>query len=125
MKNNYLRLCAIQEKIYNLNHARRILNWDQATTMSVYGNNARSQSLAEISSSIHELITAKKIKKLIDSSQTEDLNELELANLREIKNEWLMTHVLPKKLITAGHLSQLKCEFEWRKQRGKNDWKGI
>ena len=125
MKNNYLRLCAIQEKIYNLNHARCILNWDQATTMSVYGNNARSQSLAEISSSIHELITAKKIKKLIDSSQTEDLNELELANLREIKNEWLMTHALPKKLIAAGHLSQLKCEFEWRKQREKNDWKGF
>ena len=99
MKKNYLKLCAIQEKIHNLNHARSILNWDQATTMSIHGNNARSQSLAEISSLIHELITKKETKKLILSSQTEDLNELELANLREIKNEWLMTHLLPKKLI--------------------------
>ena len=125
MKKNYLKLCAIQEKIHNLNHARSILNWDQATTMSIHGNNARSQSLAEISSLIHELITKKETKKLILSSQTEDLNELELANLREIKNEWLMTHLLPKKLIMTKRLAQLKCEFEWRVQRKYNDWKGF
>ena len=125
MKKNYLKLCAIQEKIYNLNHAKSILNWDQATIMSVHGNHARSQSIAEISGLIHQLISKKNIKKLILASQVEDLNELERANLREIKNEWLLTYNLPKKLITANHLSKLKCEFEWRKQREQNDWKGF
>ncbi|OUW06238.1 MAG: hypothetical protein CBD16_00345 [Betaproteobacteria bacterium TMED156] len=125
MKNNYIKLCNIQKKLYRLSHARSFLNWDRSTMMSSNGNKARSESLAEITSFMHELLSKKNIKKLILNSEEEDLNHIELANLREIKRSWLRKSVLPKKLIIKSQISKSNCEFEWRVQRKNNDWKGF
>ena len=125
MKKNYQKLCKIQEKIYKLNHAKSILNWDQATIMSANGNHTRSKALAQLASLIHKLTSNKKVKRLILESETEGLNELELANLREIKNEWIRRKALPRKLVVRNQLAQLQCEFEWREQKKNNDWNGF
>lgn len=125
MKVNYNKLCRLQERIYKLSHAKSILSWDQATNMSPDGNDARSKSIAEISSLIHEFSTEKCLKKLIIGSENEDLNEIESSNLHEIKRNWLRKNVIPNSLVVAKQVAQSKCEFLWRSQRNNNDWNGF
>ncbi len=125
MNLNYKKLCKIQEKIYKLSHAKSVLNWDQATMMSLRGNAERSKSIAEISTMIHELSTQKKIAKLISGSEKEDLNEFEISNLKEIKRDWLRKKIVPRKLVKKKQIAESMCEHEWRSQRKNNDWKGF
>ena len=56
---------------------------------------------------------------------SEPLDELQRANLREIKRHWQDASLLPGDLVEALSLAGSKCEHAWRRQRKENDWAGF
>ena len=125
VKKNYKKLCQIQKKISRLSHARSILTWDHATIMSHKGSKERLESISELSKQIYKLSTKKKLRKIIIAADDESLNKLERRNLHLIKFDWQRRELLPKNLLVKKQNAQMKCEYEWRKQKKENNWKDF
>ncbi|WP_028863296.1 carboxypeptidase M32 [Psychromonas aquimarina] len=122
---HYKKLCDHYKKISNFNHLSAIGSWDQAVMMPAGGNESRSSAMAELSLHIHQLATAPHLGELFDKAASEDLSQVESASLREMKNQWQKSTVLPDDLVAAQSLAGSKCEHAWRTQRGNNDWSGF
>ena len=55
----------------------------------------------------------------------EPLDDLQQANLREIRRDWLMSNALPESLVQRQTIASARCEHAWRTQRPANDWDGF
>ena len=122
---HYKKLSEHYKKISNFNHLSAIGGWDQAVMMPAGGNESRSDAMAELSLHIHQLATAPHLDELFDKAASEDLSQIESANLREMKNQWQKSTLLPDDLVQAQSLAGSKCEHAWRTQRSDNDWQGF
>jgi carboxypeptidase Taq len=59
------------------------------------------------------------------AAASEDLNDIEQANLREMTRHYQQATLLPESLVEAKSLAGSKCEHAWRTQRPANDWHGF
>src|SRR5258708_35389713 len=89
------------------------------------GNEARAEAEAELGTMIHRLRTDPKLKEWLRVAEGEPLDDLERANLREIRRDWREANALPESLGEAKTLAGARCEHAWRTQRKANDWKGV
>ncbi len=80
---------------------------------------------AELDTLIHRLKTDPQQREWLDAAQAEPLDEIERANLREIRRQWRNANALPEWLVEAKTLAGNRCEHAWRTQRPANDWKGF
>jgi carboxypeptidase Taq len=74
---------------------------------------------------IHRLRTDPKLEEWLRAAEGEPLDDLERANLREIRRDWREANALPESLVEAKTLAGARCEHAWRTQRKANDWKGF
>jgi carboxypeptidase Taq len=89
------------------------------------GNEARAAAQAELEAHIHRLLTDPRQAGLMRAAEQEPLDDLERANLREIRREWRLANALPPELIEAQIVAGARCEHAWRTQRQANDWAGF
>jgi carboxypeptidase Taq len=61
----------------------------------------------------------------IEQAEQEPLDELQRANLREIRRDWRASNALPESLVQRKQLARARCEHAWRTQRPANDWNGF
>jgi carboxypeptidase Taq len=121
----YEQLATHYKKISNFNHLSSVVGWDQATMMPAGGNESRAKAMAELSLHIHQLATAPHLGELFADAESESLSGIESASLREMKDQWQKSTVLPDDLVQAKSLAGSKCEHAWRTQRAENDWAGF
>ena len=121
----YQELTARQLRQYRLGHLQSIAQWDQAANMPEHGNEARSLALAEMDGLLHQLATDPALPALLDTAAAEPLDEVQRANLREIRRAWRAANALPQALVEAKSLANNRCEHAWRSQRPANDWAGF
>ena len=112
-------------RIYRLEHFNSIASWDQASLMPPGGNQARSEALAELSGLLHRLGTDPQLGAQIEAAALEELDDLQRANLREMRRKWLDATALPEDLVQRRVMVTSKCEHAWRTQRPANDWAGF
>lgn len=121
----YARLTARWDRLYRLDHLRRIAGWDQNSNMPPKGQKARSAAITEVSAMMHSMLTARQLELDLASASDEPLAEGQLANLREMKRLWSEANAVPTALVEKKSMVNAACEFEWRKQRPLGDWKGL
>jgi len=122
---DYQKLVSHFEKISRFKHLASICGWDQAAVMPSGGNQARSESMAELSVHIHQLSTLPQLADWFSNVNHNELSSLEAASFIEMKRHWQHATVLPEKLVEAKSLAGSQCEHAWRTQRGDNDWQGF
>lgn len=81
--------------------------------------------MAELGVLIHHKRTAPELGDWIARAESEPLDEIQRANLHEIKRHWQDASLLPSDLVEALSLAGSKCEHAWRRQRKENDWAGF
>ena len=113
------------QRLHHLAHLQAIASWDQSANMPAKGNEARSLALAEMGGLMHQLATEPALKSLLDTAASEPLDELQRANLREMRRAWMSSNALPQSLVEAKSLAISRCEHAWRSQRPANDWAGY
>lgn len=113
------------QRLYRLSHLQSIASWDQSANMPPKGNEARSLALAEMQGLLHELSTDAALKGLLERAEAEPLDEVQRANLREMRRAWRASNALPQSLVEAQSLANSRCEHAWRTQRPANDWVGY
>ena len=121
----YAELARGQLRLHRLGHLERIADWDRNTMMPPGGNQARAEASAELEGVIHRLRTDPKQRELLRAAESEPLDEIERANLREIHRSWRMQNALPEALLEARTMATSRCEHAWRTQRPANDWKAF
>ncbi len=121
----YTDLAAHQTKLHHYSHLASIVSWDQAANMPSKGNDARSAALAELAALMHRMRTDATLAERIARAEQEPLDEMQRANLREIRRDWHMANALPEDLVQRQKLATSACEHAWRTQRPANDWAGF
>jgi carboxypeptidase Taq len=113
------------QRLHHLAHLQAIASWDQSAHMPAKGNEARSLALAEMGGLMHQLATEPALKRLLEAAAAEPLDEMQGANLREMRRVWMASNAVPQALVEAKSLANSRCEHAWRSQRPANDWAGY
>ena len=121
----YQALTATFARLYRYQHLGAIASWDQAAKMPPGGNAARGAALAELDVLMHQTLTDKSLHALMAAAESEVLDAMQRANLREMRRDWEQANLLPDRLIEAKSLAGSRCEHASRTQRKENDWKGF
>ena len=121
----YDELCRAHARLYRYNHLAAIVGWDRNAMMPPKGNEARAAAEAELNALIHRTRTDKRLSQWLREAEQEQLDEISLANLREMRRDWRDANALPESLVEAKTLAGAKCEHAWRSQRMANDWHGF
>jgi carboxypeptidase Taq len=121
----YDELCALHLRLHRFAHLQSLAWWDQASNMPPKGRDARAHALAEIGSLIHRLHTDPKLAEQLERAEQEPLDDVQRANLREMRRGWREANALPDALVQAKTLATSRCEHAWRSQRPANDWSGF
>lgn len=125
MQPAYAELCRIQTRLYRYGHLASIIGWDRNAMMPPKGHAARAAAEAELNALIHRTHTDSRLAGLLEQAEAEPLDEVERANLREIRRAWRDANALPESLVEAKTLAGARCEHAWRTQRPANDWPGF
>lgn len=121
----YAELARGQTRLHRLTHLEKLADWDRNTMMPPGGNEARAAAAAELEGVIHRLRTDPKQRDLLGAAESEPLDDIERANLREIRRLWRQQNALPEALLEARTMATSRCEHAWRTQRPANDWRGF
>jgi carboxypeptidase Taq len=121
----YQQLSAIFQRLSRFSHLSAIAGCDMQTTMPPGGSRARGEALAEMSVLQHEILTDKRVGDLIQEAEQQSLNDVDRANLLEIRRAYQQATLLPASLVEAKSIAGSHCEHAWRQQRPANDWKGF
>lgn len=121
----YKELTDIFRRLHRFGHLGALAAWDQAVMMPPGGNTARGAAMAELHVLIHDLLTAPRLKDVLDAADQENLTSMQRANLREMRRAWEAANLVPSCLVEAKTLAETRCEHAWRDQRPRNDWDGF
>jgi carboxypeptidase Taq len=121
----YQSLTQTFTRLHHFEHLSAIVGWDYAAMMPKNGNAARAAATAELDVLMHSTLTARELKATLEAAERESLNDVERANLREIRRRWEKANLLPASLVEAQTLAGVRCEHAWRTQRPANDWAGF
>lgn len=110
--------------ISHLNGIKAILMWDHSAMMSKEGVDERTEQLSTLESIIHTNITSPQISDLLDEAEqdTNNLDNWQKANLREMRYQWKHNNALDNDLVTAFMKAGSKCTDVWRTTRAENDF---
>ena len=121
----YQQLTRTFQRLSRFSHLSAIAGWDMLTMMPPAGSAARGEALAELGVLQHQILTDKQVGQWLEGARSEDLNDLEQANLREMTRHYQQASLLPESLVEAKALAGSRCEHAWRTQRPANDWAGF
>ncbi|RWR03666.1 peptidase M32 [[Pantoea] beijingensis] len=125
MTSAYQHLTTTFQRLARFSHLSAIAGWDMQTMMPSAGSRARGEALAELSVLQHQILTSADVSSWLNEAEQETLNDVECANLFEMRRSWQQASLLPASLVEAKSIAGSRCEHAWRKQRPANDWKGF
>lgn len=125
MSSAYANLTKTFTRLSRFSHLSAITGWDMMTMMPPGGSSARGAALAELSVLQHEILTDKKVEQWLKAASGASLNDVEAANLAEMRRAWQQAALLPASLVEAKSVAGTRCEHAWRQQRPANDWQGF
>ena len=121
----YDELAATWQRLHHFGHLQSIASWDRMALMPASGNAARANAMAEMDGLLHGIRTNPQLALALERTDSENLDDFQRANVREIRRDWRTANALPAKLVQAQSIANSRCEHAWRTQRPANDWKGF
>jgi carboxypeptidase Taq len=122
LEGRFRRLALVRE-------AAGMLQWDMAAVMPSGGAAVRGEQMAALKEIAHEILTAPEVSEVLQQAAVEgargDLDDWELANLREMRRAWLYAAALPAGLVGRHSRAVSECEMEWRERRAADDFAGL
>jgi carboxypeptidase Taq len=126
-ENAYTRLEARFRRLSALREAAGVLHWDMSAMMPAGGAEARTEQLAALDVTCHELLAAPDMDDLLAEAEAgaAGLDDWRRANLREMRREWLHATALDAALVEALSKAEKRSEMVWRRARPDNDFQAA
>ena len=119
----YSELEARFRRMSALGEAAGVLHWDRAVLMPEGGAGARSDQLAALAMTRHEMITDDRLPDLLDDAAYDVADDpWRSANLNEMRRDHIHASAVPADLVEALSTEGLACEMLWREARADNDF---
>ncbi|WP_435361080.1 carboxypeptidase M32 [Haloarchaeobius sp. DFWS5] len=118
----YDDLCDRYGRFANLRNAAGLLNWDQQVMMPSGGTPARSQQLAALSTTRHELLVDEETAALLDAAEADSLDDDEAAVVREIRREYDRETDVPSELVDELARTQADAQETWQAAKADDDF---
>ncbi|MFQ3229769.1 carboxypeptidase M32 [Reinekea sp.] len=111
-------------RLAQLEHAGAMLGWDQQVMMPSGGNDSRGRALAELDVLNTEILQAPALADAFAQAEQDkaNLNDWQLANLKQMRSHWKQATSVPKDLVEAYAMATNECEYAWRSLRTDNNW---
>jgi carboxypeptidase Taq len=112
-------------RLGRLSDAVSILHWDLEAMMPEGSAGSRSEQLSTLKVIRHEMLTESDVGEWIDRAKSEDLDEWQSANLREMEREYLHAASVPASLVEAQSRARSECQMAWRNARRDDDFDSL
>ncbi|WP_267641979.1 carboxypeptidase M32 [Haloarchaeobius amylolyticus] len=112
-------------RISNIGNAAGLLNWDQQVMMPDGGTPARSQQLAALSTTRHELLVSDETADLLDAAEAAGLEPAEQAVVREIRREYERETDVPSDLVDELTRTQSDAQETWQDAKAESDFESF
>lgn len=121
---SYKKLQNIYKRINNMEGAIHMLHWDFATYMPKGSIDSRSEQLAILQSTVHEMVISSEISDLLDQSEdnVDKLADSDRRNLSLMRHKWLHANAVDTELVEKLSILGTKCESKWRVAREEDDF---
>ncbi|SDG54150.1 carboxypeptidase Taq [Limimonas halophila] len=110
-----------------LGEAGGMLNWDAQVMMPSGGAEARSEQLAALDVTAHEMLTDPRVGELLDTAEqhANALDGWQQANLAEMRRQWRHATAVPSALVEALTRATKQCEMVWREAKPDSDFARV
>lgn len=115
-------------RLHALNEAAGMLHWDMSTMMPSGGAQARTEQLAVLSVTSHELLVDPRMQEFFEAAEQDaglQQDTWKQANLREMRRRWRHATALDSDLVEATMKACKGCEMIWREARPKGDFAAV
>ncbi len=111
-------------RLHAIRGAASLLRWDAAVMMPRGSAHVRGEQLAALDSECHVLLTTPKVSRLIERSQAMEsqLEEWQLANLREMRRERDHAIATPLSLVTRLARATAIAEVRWLEAKQESNF---
>ena len=113
----YAKLKEIFREVSLSSDITGILHWDMSTMMPYNSRSQRAEQLAYLSKLTHDKVSSNEVRDLIFEAKSEELNQNDLHNLREIERQHKLTSSVPSDLVQKISRTSAKCEGEWQEAK--------
>ena len=110
------------DRLLNVSHASRLLDWDQQTVMPAGATPARSRQLAVLAGVEHDLLTAEKLHRLLEELDEERLGPVEAANVREIRHRHERATRVPPSHVERSRRARSDAFETWQRAKSGSDF---
>lgn len=123
MKTAYQELVSLNQEITLLSSTASCLGWDQETYLPKNAIEHRANQLSYLSGKIHAMATGKDFQSKLEAAEQEGSNNLtEMANLREWRHGFDLSHKLPQELVERCSQTTSIAKAAWADARAKNEF---
>ena len=111
-------------RLHAFRGAASLLRWDAAVMMPRGSASVRGEQLAALDSECHTLLTTPKVSRLIERAQAMEgqLQDWQLANLREMRRERDRAIAMPISLVTRLARATAVAEVRWLEAKQENSF---
>ena len=111
-------------RLHAFRGAASLLRWDSAVMMPRGSADVRGEQLAALDAECHALLTSPRVSRLIDRAQANQsqLEDWQLANLREMRRERDHAIATPLSLVTRLARATSLAEVRWLEARQENNF---
>jgi carboxypeptidase Taq len=111
-------------RLHAFRGAASLLRWDAAVMMPRGSADVRGEQLAALDSECHALLTSPKVSRLIERAQASEaqLEDWQLANLREMRRERDRAIATPLGLVTRLARATALAEVRWLEAKQENQF---
>jgi carboxypeptidase Taq len=99
-----------------------VLGWDERTYMPRNGSAHRAEQMALIAKMCHQMTTAPKVGELLAEAETAKPDEMQAANLREIRRSYDRAVKLPSDLVEEIARVTTQAQQFWTDARANSDF---
>src|SRR5437868_10413867 len=121
----FSKLAELGRKLEALEHAQAMLGVDEAVMMPNGGGEKRAESMAMLAGMYHELATAPEIDDWLTATESEPLDEMQRAAIREQRRVYTNMTCLSSDFVRRQVTARVRSEQLWRELRAKDDWTGF
>ncbi|PSQ51894.1 carboxypeptidase [Halobacteriales archaeon SW_8_65_20] len=110
------------ERATYIGDAAGVLSWDQEVMMPEGGTPARSKQTAALSGARHDILTSDAFEADLEAAEASDLDDEQVAVVREIRREFDRAAKVPKELVERISEETSNALPVWEEAKAEDDW---
>ncbi len=122
---SFAKLDELGRKLEALEHAQAMLGVDEAVQMPSGGGEKRAEAMATLAGMYHEMAAAPHVAELIADAESEALDDMRQAALRELRRTYTNLTCLSSDFVRKQVAARIRSEQLWRELRPTGNWKDF